>query len=86
MPKPIMHTATIKELSISSLFVLECSFHSGYKWVLANLSMTRGKIEGTIIFCVGIESPLWQGSNTLNQEVKVFGIHVVAVCIENFIL
>ena len=31
---------------ISSVYVLECSFHVGYKWVLANVSMTCGKFGG----------------------------------------
>ena len=35
-----------KKLSISSLHVLECSFHVRYKWVLANVSMTHGNIWG----------------------------------------
>lgn len=35
-----------KGLSISFLYVLECSLHVGYKWVLENLSMTRDKILG----------------------------------------
>ena len=41
----IMYTnASIIGLSPSSLHVLERSFYMGYKWILANLSMTRGKI------------------------------------------
>ena len=31
---------------ISFLHVLECSFHVGYKWVLANVSMTCGIFGG----------------------------------------
>jgi hypothetical protein len=31
-------------LSISSLPMLECSFHVSYKWFLANVSMTLGNI------------------------------------------
>ena len=32
----------------------------GYKWVVMNVSMTRGHVfEGKCLFYVGIESPLW---------------------------
>ena len=33
-----------KGLSISSIFVSECNFNVGYKWVLANTSMTCDKM------------------------------------------
>ena len=34
-----------RELYISSLHVLECSFWVGYKWVLTNVNMTRDKVK-----------------------------------------
>lgn len=43
----------------SSVHVLECSLHVGYKWVMLNVSMTCSKTwEENNLFCIGIESPL----------------------------
>lgn len=40
----ILDTNHRRGLSISCLFVLECGFHMGCKWVLTNLSITSGNI------------------------------------------
>ena len=43
----ILHSRECKYprgLPISSLHVLECSFHVGHKWAMASMIMTRGKI------------------------------------------
>ena len=40
-----------RELPISSLHVLECSFHVGYKWLMVNVSTTRDNCEG-MFMCV----------------------------------
>ena len=37
-----LHGDYQKGLLISSLHLLECSFHMGYKLIVANVSMTRG--------------------------------------------
>ena len=42
----MVHKVYIIGLSISSLFVLEYSFHVGYKWVLVNANLTSSKIWG----------------------------------------
>ena len=39
--------------------MLECSFHVRYKWVVANLSMTRGKFKGRNHYFVLEESALY---------------------------
>jgi hypothetical protein len=39
----IDYVSTIEGSLFSSLHAPECSFHVGYKWVVMNVSMTRGR-------------------------------------------
>ena len=54
-----INTLTTKEALYFILHVVECSFHVGYKWAVANVSIARDKNRGgNNHFCAKIESPL----------------------------
>ena len=54
----------------SSIQVLECSFHAVYKWVVANVSMTRGKFEGKIIIVFGNREQ-YKVSKNLHKGIRI---------------
>jgi hypothetical protein len=56
--KEILNYEYCRGLHVSYVHVLECTFHVGYKLVVANVSMTH-KFWGKQLLCVGIESHAW---------------------------